>query len=1199
MKTTILFSLIIITSLTPFALTGQSSSQNNEEKLEMFYEKLESQNILQFVQTTTGALAGDVNAFSIYYQDTTVNDINKFTTAVSEDIISTNAGVIEYSDMLKRKYLSLFNTFMQIKKEYPATIEEFTTRSHGLSLPACNTTPCDNIGFENGTLSGWTGCYAQNTSTNTTFSTSAPVCTGPYGAVTQADYDPTTNGFKANPDYQLEIMSGTGTDPITGYPVVCPNGGKYSCRIGDSTVAGSQVAILENTFLVTPATCNFTYYYSVILQNPNHKRGQQPLFNLTMFDQNGDTIPFCGQYAVVSGPGLPGYDSVMYNSAMTYYKPWTTVFLPLQKYIGQCVSVKVEVSDCEPGGHFGYAYFDAECSPLNIITSSPSICGSPITLTAPSGAALYKWTGPCIIGNANTQTISIGCAGKYTVVLASIVGATCMDTLDTVIVGSTGSVPVPDFKSNIVCLGSPTQFTNLTSGGGANTYSWNFGDPASGANDSSSVANPTHTYPAAGTYTVTLNALSGGCGGDTSFTVVVNSPPVADFKATAECLNNPTIFTNTSVGATSWNWNFGEPASGANNVSTLENPTHTYASSGIFIVTLIAQGSSCTDTSIVVVTVNPLPNVSFTYDTVCSGKTTSFTDGTVLTNGMDTSWSWNFGDPVSGAANISGIENPSHTFSGPGAYSVILTVTTSMGCQGSFTLPVVVSSVPVAAFKTVPVCQGEPSAFTDLSTGSPTIWNWSFGDGTTSTFQNPMHIYAQPGTYYTTLIVSNGGGCTDSVTGKVVVNPMPVARFTADTVCLGLATSFTDKSTIDSGGTISSYSWVFGDGGISVLQNPVHTYTLAGTYNAVLIVTSNSGCDSTYKLPVVVNPLPAPNFTANSPCKGSATVFTNGSDINSGSMANWKWSFGDGDSSTIESPSTIYPAAGTYNVVLVVTSTNGCVDSIKKQVTVNPNPVVSFTANDTAGCVPLCVLFTDNSTISSGSITSEEWNFGDSAASAKNDPGHCYTTVGTFPVTLTVTSGEGCHTTWTREDYITTHPIPVANFVASPNQTSILTPTINFTDRSGGNPVSWYWTYGDNLDSLSHEQNTIHTYKDTGTFDVTLIIANKFGCVDSIKEPVTIEPEWTLYIPNAFTPNGDGINDGFTAKGTNLLSYEMYIYDRWGLKLYQCNDINQPWNGCVQNSTVPCQEDTYIYIINVTDVFHHEHKYIGSVTLLR
>jgi len=1450
--------ICLFISLLSTAQQNSISKQGAEDNSEMYQDKLLSQHILQSVKVQTNATTEDIKTFRTYYLDTLASDMDKYSLSVAKHLIVTDADVASYASELVSKYIVLFNSLQQIKKDYPSSVYEYIHRSHAPTLPTCNTTPCDNLDFENGTLSGWTGCYAKNTSGTSSFTTSALTCTGPYGAVTVADNDPNTNGNKPSATNQLTIMSGAGVDPISGNPVVCPSGGKYSCRIGDSTVPGSQVAFLENTFTVSKATCNFTYYYSVILQNPGHSKAQQPLFNLTMFDQNGDTIPHCGNYSVISGNGIKGFDSTTYKGSKTYYSPWVSAFVPLQHYIGQCVSILLEVSDCEPGGHFGYAYFDCTCSPLAIISSSPAICGKPITLTAPPGAAAYIWTGPCIVGSTTSQTITVGCAGKYVVIMQSVIGSSCADTLDTVITSSVAGPPVPFFKADTVCVGSSTQFKNLTTPAAGTTYTWNFGD----GSPTDTVTDPIHTYATAGTYTVNLDAVNGGCGGDTNLVVVVNGKATPGFKAPPVCLNNPTVFTDTSVGATSWNWNFGEPSSGLNNVSTLQNPSHTYSTAGTFNVTLVVGKLPCTDTSKQTVTVNPLPVANFTFTSACFGQTTTFTDAsTIAGGGSIVSWSWNFGDPGSGANNTSTLQNPTHVFSAPGPYSVVLTVTSNLGCQSNITLTVNVSAVPVAAFTAPAVCQGQPMVFTDNSTvssGTITGWNWKFGDGGTSAIQNPTHVYATAGNYNVTLIVNTGSGCVDSTTVAVTVNPLPTAAFTATTVCQGtattftdgstggvtyfwefgdggtstlqnpthtyatanvfnvtevvtsvngckdsitnpvtvnpnptgtitvppvclgvasnftctttmvggtfawtfgdgntstsqnptdtytgygsynvsvvltsasgctstvnsvavvnpipvadfkytqeclghatpfiststvvtgtigthswnfgepssgvnntsalpnpfhsyatcgtynvmltvtsaagcshdttititvnpapvpnftatsvcqgLVTNFTDASTIACGGTITGWTWNFGDGNTSTSQNPTNTYLKAGTYNVTLIVASNNNCDSLITIPVIVYPLPAPAFIENSPCQGNATNFTDQSTVpGGGTISAWGWSFGDpaGGTSIAQNPSYTYAAAGNYNVTLVVASNHGCIDSITKPVIVNPNPVPDFVADKKQGCVTLCVQFTDSSTVTApSSVTGWLWNFGDGSSdssSTSQNPKHCYSKVGVFTVTLTVTTNNGCSETFTRVNYITTWPIPVANFSDSPNPTTDANPTVYFTDQSAGNPVKWLWaTFGDRTDSIDSTQNSQHTYshtgnyQDTGTYNVELYVVNKYGCIDSIIKQVTIDPMWTFYVPNAFTPNGDGMNDYFIGKGVGIINYEMWIFDRWGMQLYHCTDITKPWDGTVQNSSgVQCQEDTYVYLIEITDVFKNNHRYVGRVTIIR
>ena len=239
-------------------------------------------------------------------------------------------------------------------------------------------------------------------------------------------------GPNPSPDYQVTITSGTRGDALVpAVPVVFPVGGKYSAMVGDSTEVNYGVAILSKTFLVSTANADFTYEYAVFLENLKDIRiDEQPFFMVALLDQNGDTIPYCGEYQVVSWVGgAAGFQpvSVPVNGTIggdtAYYKDWTIVSVQLKKYIGQCVTIIFETGDCGKGGHFGYAYVDASCAPLQIITSSPAICGQNyVTLTGPPGFTGYRWssnTGLSMKGDT-TQIIHVDSAGTYQLIVIHI-----------------------------------------------------------------------------------------------------------------------------------------------------------------------------------------------------------------------------------------------------------------------------------------------------------------------------------------------------------------------------------------------------------------------------------------------------------------------------------------------------------------------------------------------------------------------------------------------------------------------------------------------------------------------------------------------------------------------------------------------------------------------------------------------------------
>jgi gliding motility-associated-like protein len=572
------------------------------------------------------------------------------------------------------------------------------------------------------------------------------------------------------------------------------------------------------------------------------------------------------------------------------------------------------------------------------------------------------------------------------------------------------------------------------------------------------------------------------------------------------------------------------------------------------------------------------------------------------------SYLWVFGD---GGAT-SNLKNPVHYYMNHGAYTITLIAITTDGCSGVANNTVKAFDPPTSAFTFSNNCLIDSAVFTNTTVsptmGSTASWSWNFGDGPAlnTTVWSPGHLYTTPGNYTITLIThSSNLGCPDTLQTSLTVFPMPRAKFGFNNVCLNQPTNFSDSSTVASG-SIASWSWNFGDSPyLGVVQNPTHTYANPGTYPVTLIVTSSNGCKDTITKNVVVHPLPVAQFSRTNVCDGTAVQFNDLSTIlTTDTIEHHIWNLDDNSPLNIyQSPSHLYAAPGSYSVQLLVISSFGCKDSITKTVVVNPNPVVNFTADKKVGCEPLCVNFKDSSTVLTGNNAHYLWNFGDgSPTSTSQDKLHCYVDDSVFSpihltVTLTVTSDSGCVTIKSENNYITVYPNPIANFSILPDTASIINPVIAITDLSIGTNY-WHWNFGDH-DTTSVHNPAPHTYADTGTYRITLITSTLYSCVDSTYKTVTIEPEFLFYIPNAFTPNDDGINDYFSGKGVFIKDYEMIIYDRWGNLIFYTNDINKPWDGTANHGTEIAQRDVYIYTVKITDINRKKHSYKGTVTLER
>ena len=648
--------------------------------------------------------------------------------------------------------------------------------------------------------------------------------------------------------------------------------------------------------------------------------------------------------------------------------------------------------------------------------------------------------------------------------------------------------------------------------GDALTYAWDFGDGATGSG-----VKPTHSYADNGPYSVTLTVSDthgATSAPGTTTAAIANTPPTvnAGGSQTAKAGSPFTLsatFSDPGVKDSPWSyaidWGDGSPQTSGSTTSQ-SNPlaaTHTYAAGGTDTVRVIVtdkDGGSGTGKAAVTVTANKPPTAGFT--TTCSALSCAFTDGSTDADGQVTAWSWSFGD--GGTATS---QNPSHTYAAGGTYTVTLTVTDNQGATGSTSKSVAVAAPnkpPTAAFSAS--CSGLTCGFTSSSSdpdGSISTYSWTFGDGKTATSQNPSHTYAAGGTYTVTLTVTDNQGATASTSKSVTVtapNQPPTAAFTAS--CSGLTCSFTSSSS-DPDGSISAYSWTFGDGATSTAQNPAHTYAVGGTYTVTLKVTDNQGGTGTTSHGVTVTqPNQPPTAAFTSSCSGLTCSFTSTSSDPDGSISAYSWTFGDGATSTSQNPSHTYGAGGTYTVTLKVTDNQAATGSTSKSVTVtapNKPPSAAFTAS----CSGLTCGFTSSSSDPDGSISAYSWTFGDGATSTSTsqNPSHTYATGGTYTVTLKVTDNQGA-TGSTSHSVTVSQPNLPPTVNAGSDATVLLgllyTEQATFSDPDNDGPWSYTISWGDGSStsgSTSSESSisATHTYLLPGSYTIRVTVVDSRG----------------------------------------------------------------------------------------------------------
>ncbi|TMI62931.1 MAG: PKD domain-containing protein [Bacteroidetes bacterium] len=783
--------------------------------------------------------------------------------------------------------------------------------------------------------------------------------------------------------------------------------------------------------------------------------------------------------------------------------------------------------------------------------AAPKCVGKLITFTnastVPPGGVLSQWLWDFGDGNTanatngNPQAHTYLTAGSYNVTLRVVTSSGCQSQLFSLPVVINVN-PVAGFNFPGICLPvGAAQFTNtsvISDGTGSQlTYNWDFGD-----GNTSTQPNPLHNYSGTGPFTVTLTAISNNGCADDSVRILntIFARPTASFTVDSieSCIGGTSDFTNASTApgssVTQWFWDFGDAST-----STLQNPTHTYAGPGNYIVKLwINSAVGCrSDTMIKIITVLPLPTVNFTNGTpVCQFGNLSLNSTSVSNGGVINQYSWTVNTVPAGGNNASIVYVP--VIAGP--HMVNLTVTTDKGCSNQSSRSVTVNPKPVAAFNFPNICLPVGAAqfvnTTTISdgTGAQITYTWNFGDGNTSTQTNPLHNYSGTGPFTVTLIATSNNGCIDNSVRVVnTVYAEPQAAFNSlPEVCLGNSISFTDQSTA-ANATVNSWQWDFGDGNTSTVQNPSHTYAAAGSYTVTLKVGTDKGCQTVALIAtrtVIVNPLPIPAYNTSAPlCQTRGITFTDISNANAGVLTTWRWNFGDGSTSilTTGTPFThTYANAGTYPTTLQVETNKGCVSTVlMRDVVINNRPKAGFVAPEICLTDPFAP-FLDTSSIAAGSITGWDWNFGDPNANAGNpntstvqNPSHRYTVVGVYTATLVSTSAAGCKDT-IAQTFTVNGSIPVAGFAVSNPNILCSNKTVTITDGSTvdfGNliKVEIYWDFANDPTIKTTASNPVsgatytHTYPEFGTpftktYTVRYVVYSGINCVNTTTKTITV-----------------------------------------------------------------------------------------------
>jgi gliding motility-associated-like protein len=1010
---------------------------------------------------------------------------------------------------------------------------------------------CTNMGFDNGTTSGWVGNWG-HTVVNGGMGAPTPTYTPVYGTLNQGHHNVTTAGL----------------DPFTGaVQQVCPliPSNVSSMRLGDGPNGSFGGAQLMQKFSVTSANALLTYYYAAIMQDAgaDHQNYEQPFFKIEALDCSGNPIA-CGNYLVTGGPGIPGF--IQIGTSTVYYKDWTPVLLDLTPYIGSCVTIRFTIGDCSRGAHFAYAYLDATCGPVEIIAPATVCQNTSTTFTAPTGAATYSWVNTAapgtVLGTTNVLTVAPSTTGTvtYQCTMTSVSGC------NTTISSTVNVLPTPQITVTnppAVCAPNAVDITaasvvTITSGSGTISY---YSDAAC----TIPIASP-GAITVSGTYYIKiLNA--NGCFDIRPVTVVVNPTPTVNVTTADQtiCLGQSVNLAATISPAAS------------NTPVTFTNTADFPIPDGIGAGVGPTVSSPITVSGINPQTVGVLPIVSVnvslthTYDQdvqmylQCPGGTTiqlSTGNGGAGANYTNTTFVPT-GSPsiVGGTAPFTGSFTPEQAFSLLNACAV--NGTWNLVLQDDFQgdIGTILGwSITFNTYTPAPTFAWSPTAnMTNSTTLTPTV--------------TPTAT-----TTYTFTGTSSTGGCTASDPITITVNPIPTATISGTTsVCQNAA-----SPTITFTGSNGTAPYVFtyningganqtvssGAGNTATVSAPTAT---VGTFTYNLVSVTSGGCPNpqTGSAIVTINPLPTGTISGTtSVCQNAASpniTFTGANatapytftyNINGG--ANQTISSGAGTTATVSVPTT---TAGTFTYNLVsVSSGNGCSQNQSGSaiVTVNPLPTATISGTTTIcqNAAAPSITFTGANGVAPYTFT---YNINGGANQTVSSGAGSTATVsvptgasGTFTYNLVSVSSGSCSQSQTGSAVVTVNPLPTATISGATTVCqNAASPIITFTGANATAPYTFTYNIngGANQTVSSGAGSTATVSVPTtvvGTFTYNLVsVSSGNGCSQGQTGSaiVVVNPLPTATISGTTTVCQNATTPNITFTGANGTAPYTFTYN--------------------------------------------------------
>ncbi len=907
--------------------------------------------------------------------------------------------------------------------------------------------------------------------------------------------------------------------------------------------------------------------------------------------------------------GDPVTLSVLATSGFTYN--WSGGLTGLNPTVVPSTSSIYTVTAVDPAGcaYSGFASVFVKPAPsADVIFSQDTLCGTDVVTATYAGTgdanSTYNWNfgaAQVLSGTgAGPYQMNWNAPGTYPVIL-SVVKDGCPGPIDTFNIRVNLQPTALMALAPEVCTASQTTCAYTGNASPSANYFWDFDGALVVSGSGQGPYTLVWTVP--GPKNVCLQVEENGC--VSSFeckSILVNAlPAIAIAPIDNQCLKgNIFQFTYNGIAPiTTYKWNFGDQST----ISNLSAPNHTYTSAGLRTVVLIATDTNgCVGQAARGFEIYPDVTADFTADPVCYGQPTRLSDKSITAaNGPVDGWSWSLGEGSLAQDSLLAFTYPQF-----GDYTTALVVTTIHGCKDTATKKVQVYDQPEVAFAFTPECAYNEVPFVNQTAFTyPTItWNWNYGDGSTDPLKDPKHLFALHGQYEVVLIGINDKGCTDTMTQTVEVFPVPTALVVTESACQDKAITLTSSSIVPTPGQINRTLWSLSDQSTSNEVEWQHNFAQAGRYIAALKVTTKDGCMDSTSRELVAYPLPQPAFEVAAVCEQSEVQFVNKTTIDQtiagDNIASWTWNYGDGSKQgSIPAPRHAYAKDGTYTVLLTIQSEKGCESTLAKELEIYPRPAAPELVEDTA-------CFRNRAFLMAlpDQITDHVDWFYQVTDTAAFEVAFSYATpelLQTVTYFVQAVSDKGCQSV----------KVPVRGFVfdqsrfeIAASDTLVLLPEAAIALKVVGSGIvdNVVWSFGDEVNAngpaAAISNATSHLYTASGIYEVSAMVTDSHGCTYNLGKEVEVKRITGAYIATAFTPNGDGINDEWSAGFLRVANLTLKVFNRWGQLVYQTNTPDFKWDGSGPNGDdVP--SGVYVFHLRATDNTGIAIEETGSLTIIR